>query len=290
MGNNPRIPFKMSTERRKLNPPEGKPLIVYININVEYCPFDQTIPRKLLSTPHGIDPLPDVPNFSWFEYGLRCGMPRVIRLLKERDLPVTVNLTSEIVEGYPSLAAAMLEAGWTFVAHGVIHRQLLAYDDEREVIGQCLNDLEKFSGQRPRGWFGPGLAQTFDTPDHLKEAGVEYVMDWILDDLPCWMDTKHGHLLSVPYTLELSDVVVFSVEKLDAADVLRRLEATLETFDQELGDQPRVLTIPIHPHIIGVPHRFPFLAKMLDILQGRDDVIFTTSDAIADWYSAEDSR
>tara|TARA_B100000676_G_C17858399_1_gene722000 strand:+ start:308 stop:550 length:243 start_codon:yes stop_codon:yes gene_type:complete len=80
------------------------------------------------------------------------------------------------------------------------------------------------------------------------------------------------------------------VEKLDDADVLRQLQATLETFDRELPDQPRVLTIPIHPHIIGVPRRFPFLIKMLDLLQARTDVLFTTADDIADWYSAEDSR
>ena len=123
-----------------------------------------------------------------------------------------------------------------------------------------------------------------------RQLGVDYAMDWVLDDLPCWMDTKHGPLLNIPYTLELSDVLVYSVEKLDGADVLRRLEATLETFDRELDDQPRVLTVPIHPHIIGVPHRFPFLMRMLDLLQARDDVLFTTADGIADWYRAEDSR
>ena len=290
MGNNPRIPYLMSTERPKLNPPEGKPLVVYVNINVEYCPFDQPIPRKLLSTPHGLDPLPDIPNFTWFEYGLRCGMPRILRLLQDRGLPATVNLTSEIITGYPALAAAMRKAGWSFVAHGLIHRQVLAYDDERAMIDECLDDIESFTGLRPRGWFGPGLAQTFETPDHLAAAGLDYAMDWVLDDLPCWMETKHGPLLNVPYTLELSDVLVYSVEKLDGADVLRRLEATLETFDRELDDQPRVLTVPIHPHIMGVPHRFPFLMRMLDLLQARDDVLFTTADGIADWYRAEDSR
>tara|TARA_A100001037_G_scaffold304275_1_gene340579 strand:+ start:9718 stop:9864 length:147 start_codon:yes stop_codon:yes gene_type:complete len=45
-----------------------------------------------------------------------------------------------------------------------------------------------------------------------------------------------------------------------------------------------------NPHIIGFPHRFPFLIKMLDLLQARTDVLFTTADDIADWYSAEDSR
>ncbi|MBH61411.1 MAG: hypothetical protein CL569_02960 [Alphaproteobacteria bacterium] len=75
MGNNPRIPFQLSSDCPNLTPLDGKPLIVYVNINVEFCPFDQPIPRKVLSTPHGLEPLPDVPNFTWFEYGLHCGMP-----------------------------------------------------------------------------------------------------------------------------------------------------------------------------------------------------------------------
>ncbi|MBO04279.1 MAG: hypothetical protein CL731_04595 [Chloroflexi bacterium] len=49
-------------------------------------------------------------------------------------------------------------------------------------------------------------------------------------------------------------------------------------------------TMGNNPHIIGFPHRFPFLIKMLDLLQARTDVLFTTADDIADWYSAEDSR
>jgi allantoinase len=289
MENNPRVPYRMASERPSLVPPDGKPLIVYVNINVEYVPFDKPIPRKLLSTPHGLAPVPDVPNFSWFEYGHRCGMPRILNLLVERDLPVTVNLMSRVIDGYPALAEAMLSAGWSFVAHGTIHRQLIAFDDERAVIDDCLDSIERFSGTRPRGWFGPGLAQSFDTPDHLAEAGVEYVMDWVLDDLPCWMSTRHGPLISVPYTLELSDVVVFSVEQHNGDDVVRRLERTLETFDRELQSQPRVLTLPIHPHILGVPHRFPYLVHMLDILAARDDVIFLTADEIADWYRNAES-
>tara|TARA_Y100001934_G_scaffold272114_1_gene359774 strand:+ start:1391 stop:1615 length:225 start_codon:yes stop_codon:yes gene_type:complete len=73
-----------------------------------------------------------------------------LKLLTERNLPVTVNLTSEIVSGYPALATSMLEAGWSFIAHGVIHRQLLAYEDERAVIDKSLADIEKFSGNRPK--------------------------------------------------------------------------------------------------------------------------------------------
>ena len=59
---NPRVPFQMATERVKLSPLNGKPIIVHIVVNVEYWPFDQPMPRKVLSTPHGIERIPDIPN------------------------------------------------------------------------------------------------------------------------------------------------------------------------------------------------------------------------------------
>ena len=83
---NPRVPFVLADERPPLAPPQGKPLIVHVVVNVESWPFDSAMPRKLLTAPHGLETVPDVPNFSWAEYGLRAGMPRLFKLLAEREI------------------------------------------------------------------------------------------------------------------------------------------------------------------------------------------------------------
>jgi allantoinase len=75
MESNPRIPFQLASTSAPLHPRQGKPLIVHVVVNVENWRFDQPMPRKLLPSPHGTDHMPDVPNFSWAEYGLRCRMP-----------------------------------------------------------------------------------------------------------------------------------------------------------------------------------------------------------------------
>jgi hypothetical protein len=135
---------------------------------------------------------------------------------------------------------------------------------------------------------GPGFAQTFDTPDYLKKHGIEFNLDWILDDLPCWMRTKYGPLVCMPYGFELNDSLVYAVERQSSPEVLQRLKDTLKTFAPELRTQARVITLGLHPHQIGVPHRMPYLVECLKTLKKRPDVIWMTGSQIADWYMSAD--
>ena len=69
--------------------------------------------------------------------------------------------------------------------------------------------------------------------------------------------------------------------------MLQRFKDTLRTFEEELSDQPRVLTLATHPHQCAVPHRFPYYREVVDLLLARDDTIFMTADQIKDWYAGE---
>lgn len=280
----PRIPYELASARPRLEPLEGKPLMVHIVVNVEHWPFDQRMPRTILPPPHGREQVPDVPNFAWAEYGLRCGMPRILSLLEDRELPASASFNASVIDAYPTCAEAVLDAGWEFIGHGVHQRSLQDAGDEGAIIQLALDKIARFTGKRPRGWLGPGLRETFDTPDLLKAAGVDFVFDWVVDDLPCWITTKHGPLLAMPYTLELNDSVIYAVDRHSSSEMYRRLVDTVEAFDWELRTQPRVLTLALHPHLIAVPHRIGYLQKMIDLLLDRDDVIFVTGGAIADWF------
>ncbi len=289
---NPRVPFEMSSERAKLEPPHGKPLIVHVVVNIEYWPFDQPMPRSIVVPPHGRSHIPDIANFSWSEYGNRCGMPRLLQALGERKLPASASINASVLEIYPALARAVREAGWEFVGHGIHQRALGEERDERGLIQGALSALEKFTGRRPRGWMSPGWSETFDTPDLLKEAGVEYVYQWVIDDLPAWLHTKHGDLIAMPYGLDLNDSVVYAIEKHSSSEMKLRVEQTLRAFAREIERerQPRVLTLPLHPHLSGVPHRIGFLTDMLDALMARHDTVFMNGRQIASWFVAESSK
>ena len=286
MTSNPRIPYQMLNERPPLDGIDGKPLIVHLVVNVEHWLFEQNMPRKYLTAPHGLEQIPDIPNFSWAEYGMRTGMPRLLDCFDRRDLPASVSLNAGVIDAYPSCAVAMRDAGWEFIGHGVHQKSIQGENDESDVIALAMQMIEDFTGTRPAGWLGPGLKETFDTPDILKELGIEYVFDWVLDDLPSWMTTKHGPLLSIPYTLELNDSPLYAGQNMSSSEIYDRLVSTLDVFERELRTQPRVLTLALHPHLIGVPHRFAYLERMLDLLQRREDTVFVVGRQIADWYMA----
>ncbi len=288
MSSNPRIPYRLASARPTLVPPGGKPLILHLVVNVEHWQFDQAMPRKILTAPHGRESIPDVPNFGWVEYGMRCGMPRILEMFADRGVPASASINAGVVDAYPACAEAIHAAGWEFIGHGIHQRSVEAETDEAGLIAAALDKLKRFTGEPVRGWLSPGLRETFDTPDLLKAAGIEYVCDWVLDDLPCWMTTSHGPMIAMPYTLEINDSVIYAVERHSSLEMHQRLKDTLEAFDREPGREPRVLTLALHPHLIGVPHRIGYLAKMLDLLQIRDDTVFMTGGRIADWFVAAD--
>lgn len=289
MQSNPRIPFELTSHRKCLRPIDGKPLMVNVVMNIEYWPFDRPMPRGILPPPHGAQvPPPDLPNFSWVEYGMRAGMPRCLDMLKRRGITATTFFNAQVADVYPALTREVLDAGWEFVGHGWFQRSLKQVEDETAEIKRCLDRLQKLTGRKTRGWFGAGGAETNDTPDILKACGVEFIHDWVIDDLPCWVTTKHGPLLSLPYTWELNDVPIWVVQSQSSDEMLRRLETTLAVLEREIETQPRIVTFGLHPHIIGVPHRAYYMEKALDLLQARKDTVFMTSGQIADWFIAAD--
>ena len=156
MENNPRIPFQLATERPRFEPPGGKPLIVHVVVNLEVWPFDDPMPRSIFDTAHGKPEHPDIPNFSWVEYGLRCGVPRLIRILGERGLPASNFMNAAFPDYYSSCAEAALEAGWEVTGHQIVQRSLRYEEDEEAVIAEVVERLTRFAGYPPRGWLGPG--------------------------------------------------------------------------------------------------------------------------------------
>jgi hypothetical protein len=81
---------------------------------------------------------------------------------------------------------------------------------------------------------------------------------------------------------------MWAVQGQSSDELVKRVAATLAVLEREVEQNPRVLSIGLHPHITGAPHRLYYLEKALDMLMGREDTIFVTSGEIADWYLEAD--
>ncbi|MCZ6843719.1 MAG: polysaccharide deacetylase family protein [SAR324 cluster bacterium] len=283
----PRVKYEPSWDRKKLKPPPGGSLIIHPIVNVEHWVYSERMPRVVLPPPQGIEGVPDVPNWSWKEYGWRCGLPRIMGVLAGFGVRATASINGDVCNQYPRMAQAMNEAGWDFMGHGFVQRPMAAVEDERQVIAETKAALESFSGRKMRGWMGPGLSETFETADLLKEQGVEWTCDWTVDDLPVEVQTAHGPLVGVPYTLELNDIVVFAIEHHSSHEMYRRLLRSLPTYLEEIKENPRVLAISVHPYISGVPHRIGYYRRMFEKLARVPEVVFMTGSEITDWYLAQ---
>jgi len=147
--------------------------------------------------------------------------------------------------------------------------------------------LAEYTGTKPRGWIGPGLTETLETPELLVEEGIEYVGDWVLDDQPTEIKTAAGTLYSIPYSVELNDIVIMPPRHHPARELYDRAMDQFERLYAEGADSARVMA---YPYITGVPHRIKYFERLFDELASWPGVLFWTGDQILDWYKAEKAK
>jgi allantoinase len=257
-----RYPYCPITRPSPFRWPRGEGLAVYIALNLEVYSFGEGLTDELVSA----SPAPDVLNYSWLDYGNRVGAWRILELCRELGLPLTVLVNSRLYEFCPELIAAFRDAGSEIAAHGRTNAERqgqLPEAEERALIAEATSEIAQHEGRRPRGWLGPWISESEVTPDLLKEAGYDYVLDWCCDDRPIQLATRAGPLLSVPYPQEANDANAIVVRRMNA-DAFSGL--VIDQFDEMLGQarsSALVCPISLHPHISGQPHRISQLRRAL---------------------------
>jgi len=280
-----RAEYSPIIHRKPVKLPDGARLGVWFIINVEKWDINATMARAILPAPQGVTVIPDIPNYSWFEYGLRVGFWRLKKILDDHNIRATVSLNAPVCDTYPVIVEESLKSNWEILAHGFEQRAINVEEDEREVIRKTIGTIRDFTGKPPRGWMGPGLHETFDTPDILAEEGFEYVADWVNDDQPYPLKVKTGSLVAVPYTVEVNDIPIYLVQHHRSPEIYDRARDAFDPLYAEGAESARFMGISMHPYVMGAAHRVKYLDKIIQYIKEHEGVLFMTGEEILDWYN-----
>jgi peptidoglycan/xylan/chitin deacetylase (PgdA/CDA1 family) len=240
----------------------------------------------VLTAPAAATVIPDVPNWSWHEYGMRVGYWRLKAALDRYKIQATMPVNASVCLSYPRIAEAALSAGWELMGHGYIQKALHLLEDQRGAIRQSIETIREFTGRPPRGWLGPGLTETWDTLDILAEEGIEYVSDWVNDDQPYEIKTTARPLVLVPYTLEINDIPMMLIQHHEAGELFNRARDQFDRLYEEGAESARIMAIAVHPYISGVPHRIKYFEEIYAYIKQKPGVLFWKGEDILDWYRA----
>jgi len=270
---NPFYDYSPIVTRPKLKWPNGARVAVLIVPNIEHWDV------------HDDKGHMDVRNNPRNDYGLRVAVWRLFDMFSERNIRTTIALNAAVTRFYPEVIDAAKKRGDEFMGHGITnseHLDALPPANAAAIVRQAVDMIRNATGQKVRGWLGPGLGEADGTLDALKAAGVEYVCDWgSADDQPFPM--KNGmHVM--PYTVDINDLGLIDRQGTPASQFGAYIVDAFDTLYREGADNARVLPIALHPFLTGAAHRAPHLAKALDYIKGHDRVWWARGGDILDAY------
>ncbi len=268
------FPYSAIVDRPPIRWPNGARIAVWVIPNIEHFHLELT------------NPAPDVRNYSRRDYGNRVGIWRLMDVLTKHKIRGTVALNGEVGRHYPRIMQAAIDLNWEFMGHGMTNSVLLSGMTE-EVETQVVHDTKKVIedyGQSMRGWLGPGLTETWNSLRILRDANVDYVADWVNDDLPYRMNNG---LHSIPYSIELNDMPLFNNPTISVVDFERRIRDTFDVLYDEGQFGGRVMGLALHPFLIGAPHRIRYLDSALQYIASHPDVWLATGSEIIDAFAAQ---
>jgi peptidoglycan/xylan/chitin deacetylase (PgdA/CDA1 family) len=269
-------------DRPKIVWPGGKKLAFWIAPNIEYYEFD---PPENPSRPGWPKPSPDVVGYSQRDWGNRIGHWRLMELLDKFGIRGSISLSTALIDHHPEIIEACVARNWEFFSHGIYNTRYsygMSEAQERAMIEDSIASVLAATGQRIRGYLAPALTHTERTFDLIADLDFWYTCDLFQDDQPQPLKTRTGKLISMPYSLEVNDVIAYGVMAMSPwryADVLKR------HFDQLLIEGERsgtVMCIPLHAYLVSQAHRIgPFESALKHIHDHGADVWFATAVEIA---------
>jgi peptidoglycan/xylan/chitin deacetylase (PgdA/CDA1 family) len=228
---------------------------------------------------------PDLGQNSFYEYGAREGVPRLLDLLDSHGITMTSFMIGDAVRRHPDLAAEIVRRGHEAGAHGRSwQRQYhLPRLREKEWIADSVQAIEQATGTRPTGynnyWIRPGV----NTLEILAELGFTYHIDDLSADEPFLQMINGQPFATVPYSVHLNDIASFDFPGFNPAAYEQQLTDEFDQLYIEGATRRRMMVIGLHERLSGHASRVRVLDRVFTRLRDHQDVWWARKDQIAQW-------
>jgi peptidoglycan/xylan/chitin deacetylase (PgdA/CDA1 family) len=229
------------------------------------------------------------------EFGARVGVPRILDLLAAYDLPATFFVPGHTADSFPETVQAIIAAGHEVAHHGYGHDDPSTQTEEEEhaSLHRGLEALARLTGTRPIGYRSPSWDYSQSTLRLLVEHGFLYDSSLMADDFRPYhprLDDRvskdeplqrgqEAPIWEFPVYWALDDWPHFAFNFDPLRVGLSAPSKVLEIWQAELdymrGKVPGgVLTVTMHPQIIGRAHRLAMLERFIQYALACGDVQF----------------
>ena len=230
--------------------------------------------------------LRDVYNESFFEYGSRVGVWRILRILKEYGVPATFFACSRALERNPAVARAIVQSGHEVCGHGFGWQEYHSSSraEERESIRRAVESLERTTGQKPTGWFARYACSPNTRELLVEHGGFLYDSLAMNDDLPYYVRVVGKPWLVIPYSFEVNDARFWRGGLNSVSSFEEYVRYAFDCLYAEGATFPKMMSIGLHCRIGGTPARSRALVTFLDYARRRSDVWFARRVDIARYW------
>lgn len=268
--------------------PEGQRCAVVLSFDV-----DAESPMPYRSPDTWLEGLGE---FEQRTYGPRRGVPRILEVLAERGILGSFYIPAYTLRRYPEAMARIAKAGHEVGCHGDIHELVdrLSPEEEEAILVRSIEAIAHQTGKPPVGYRSPSWELHRRSPALLRRHGLLYDSSLMGDDRPYLITTPDGPLVEVPIQWLLDDAVYFrATPPPGTARYLAHPHDVARTWISEfdgIADEGGCFVLTMHPWIIGRPSRLAALVQVIEHIQRRNDVWWTTCAALATHVLAHQSE
>ena len=267
--------------------PNGARLVISLSMQFEAGAQPD---RNAYSPYTAMDPeTPDPSIDSWFNYGVKEGIPRLLDLWDRKKIKVTSHVVGRAAERAPKLAREIAERGHEIAGHGMTWEPHWRWPEEkeRESYKSSAELLEKITGHRPVGFNAFALRGSPKALEILQDLGYLYHTDNLSRDEPFFVTVKGKPFGVVPYTRRNNDIERFHAKSTTADMWIQDIKEEFGMLYAEAEKRRRMLAISTHDRIGGQPARVAALGRFLDYALGHAGVVCMRKDEIIRWAAEQ---